>query len=250
MANDNFPLKKGSNGNNVVLLQQKLNVWGAKLVADGGFGDLTEKALLHYTGKTVVDSVDGLLMLTVPVDGKKTKFVLEHFSDAKANETVTKVPAIFTLAQAGLESNWGLSAFGNNFFGIKKGAGYVGLTQKLKTWECGSTGVPANDGIKDEVIQIFAPNTNPAGICKNKYAYRVFGVFRAYLTAQNGFYDHDQFLITNKRYSKAFGYTDPKKFASEIAKAGYASAPDYESVLHSTIDTVTKILQENKLVSI
>jgi len=245
-----YPLKKGSTGEDVKLLQHKLNVWGAKLVADGDFGDLTEKALLHYTGKTTVDSMDNLLMLSVPVDGKKTKFVREHFSDAKANEAQTKVPAIFTLSQAGIESNWGLSAFGNNFFGIKKGAGYAGLTQKLKTWECGSTGNAVKDRIKDEVIQIYAPNTNPSGVCKNKYAYRVFGVFRAYLTAQLGFYDHDQFLITNKRYSKAFQFTDPKKFATEIAKAGYATDPSYEKVLHSTIDTVTKILQEKKLVGL
>ena len=38
-------------------------------------------------------------------------------------------------AQAALESNYGKSAPGNNFFGIKAGKSWKGATQKLKTWE-------------------------------------------------------------------------------------------------------------------
>jgi hypothetical protein len=38
-------------------------------------------------------------------------------------------------SQAALESNYGKSAPGNNFFGIKAGKSWKGATQKLKTWE-------------------------------------------------------------------------------------------------------------------
>src|SRR3989344_3008801 len=155
--NNYFPLKRGSKGDLVKSVQVKLNGWGAKLIADGDFGELTERALLHYTGKTSIASQQELNALT-QVDGKKTVFIVKYFNDARQNGVVTKVPFIFSLSQAGAESNWGMAAFGNNFFGIKSGKSWTGATQKLKTWECGKTGNHLRDGIKDEVIQIYPPN--------------------------------------------------------------------------------------------
>jgi hypothetical protein len=45
-----FPLKNGSSGNNVKLLQEKLG----GLVVDGFFGNKTEQALISKTGKNTI----------------------------------------------------------------------------------------------------------------------------------------------------------------------------------------------------
>jgi peptidoglycan hydrolase-like protein with peptidoglycan-binding domain len=49
-----WPLQKGSRNTWVAALQQALNKRGARLVADGDFGQNTERALLYYTGKNTV----------------------------------------------------------------------------------------------------------------------------------------------------------------------------------------------------
>ena len=251
-----FPLQRGSKGAKVIELQNNLNKKGAGLNPDGDFGGKTEAALLKYTGKKIIYNQQELNAVVISTTAtatpssatdNKTAFVLKYWTDAKANSLETQVPVTFTLAQAALESAWGKSAPEYNFFGIKAGKTWTGQTQKLKTWECGASGKPSVDGIKDELIQIYPPNTNPAGVCPNKFAYRVFGLFRAYATAKEGFKDHDVFLKINSRYAAAFKYTEPKEFATEVAKAGYATDPNYAKVLHTTIDTITKILQDNKL---
>lgn len=54
-SNDSFPLKKGSVGANVKLLQIRLGFTGASL--DGKFGENTENELIKRTGKATVDSL-------------------------------------------------------------------------------------------------------------------------------------------------------------------------------------------------
>lgn len=51
-----FPLKKGSVGKNVTILQEYLNSKGAALSTDGVFGNLTQAALLKYTGLSEIDA--------------------------------------------------------------------------------------------------------------------------------------------------------------------------------------------------
>lgn len=46
-------------------------------------------------------------------------FVEKYKEFALATEQKTGIKAVFTLAQAGLESGWGKSAPGNMFFGVK-----------------------------------------------------------------------------------------------------------------------------------
>lgn len=169
-----------------------------------------------------------------------TDFINKYYSLAVASEYATGVPALVTLAQAGLESAWGRSAFGNNFFGIKASKSYPGLTQKLKTWECSKT--------SDELIQVFEPNTpgsNASCNSANKKSYRVYSKFRAYPSAKEGFIDHGRFLKENKRYSKAFQYKEPSQFAVEVARSGYATAPNYAEVLVQTIINIKKVLNKN-----
>lgn len=164
------------------------------------------------------------------------EFYKAYLQAALDSEALTKVPHLVTLAQAGLESAYGKAAYGNNFFGIKANSGYTGLTQKLRTWECGTTGNATTDGIKDEIIAIYPPG-DPNGVCgKTKYSYRVRALFRAYKTVAEGFRDHGNFLRAQPRYKKAFQYTDPVQFATQIALAGYATDPDYLSKLIAAIN--------------
>lgn len=192
-----------------------------------------------------------------------TKFLFDNYKFAKESEAATGVPALVTLVQAALESGYGQHAPGNNFFGIKAGSSWTGNTQKLKTWECGSSGDPKKDGIKDEVIQIYPPGSSlgaaavqerswySSGMgCSNCtcglgaagcnargfYSYRVWGIFRSYNSARDSFIDHGLFLRNNSRYSKAFLTKDPKAFATEVAKAGYATDPTYATKLAAMID--------------
>ena len=56
IANETFPLKYGSKGKNVELLQIALNKrFGESLQVDGSFKDLTEDALMKNTGKKQVN---------------------------------------------------------------------------------------------------------------------------------------------------------------------------------------------------
>lgn len=175
---------------------------------------------------------------SAPAKTTPTEFIHKYYSLAVASEYSTGVPALVTLAQAGLESNWGKNAFGNNFFGIKAGSSWNGLTQELKTWECSKT--------SDTLIQVFEPNTpgsNPSCNSRNKKSYRVYGKFRAYPTAKDGFIDHGRFLKDNKRYAAAFQYKNsPSQFAVEISKSGYATAPNYAEILVKTIMDIKKVM--------
>lgn len=163
------------------------------------------------------------------------EFYTTYLPFAKADEKKTGVPYLVTLAQGALESGFGQFAYGNNFFGIKDSSKWKGDIQKLRTWEAGNTGDPKKDGITDEIIRIYKPN-EVGNRFKSKYGYRVRAKFRAYPTAFEGFKDHSNFLRNNKRYSKAFNYTNPYSFAREIARAGYATAPNYEASLIAQIN--------------
>lgn len=165
-------------------------------------------------------------------------FVRKYYSYAVRSEMLTGVPALVILAQAGLESAWGKSAYGNNFFGIKAGSSWKGEVQKLRTWECTRT--------SDELIQTYAPNSpgsNPSCNAKGKTSYRVYGKFRKYETPADGFEDHGIFLRENKRYAPAFNYkSNPVEFAKQVAKAGYATAPNYATILVDTIGNIKKVM--------
>lgn len=168
-----------------------------------------------------------------------TDFIKKYYSAALKSQQSTGVPFAVSLAQAGIESGWGKSAIGNNFFGVKASSGWIGETQKFLTWEYGKTGNALKDGIKDYVLKIIAP-TPP----KKLYKYRVIGTFRKYATPEQSFIDHGNFLKSNARYKNAFRYTnDAHKFIEEIAKAGYATDPDYAQTVGIIIDNINKYLK-------
>lgn len=189
--------------------------------------------LLSDTGKE-----DKSKIISPGSSNSPTDFIKKYLPFALQSQIATGVPAVVTLAQAGLESSWGKHAYGNNFFGIKAGGTWNGAIQKLKTWECSKT--------NDELIKIYSPNShgsNPNCNSKGKPSYRVYSKFRAYSSPEQGFIDHGYFLKNNSRYKKAFDYkNNPTQFALEIAKAGYATAPNYASILVQTVLNVQKVL--------
>ena len=158
------------------------------------------------------------------------EFVKAYLSYAKQTQEKTGIDARFILAQAALETGWGKSAPGNMFFGIKDTDGINGNEQLLRTTE-----VLKNPNVKfPEVISV---TKRPDG----KYHYIVKDWFRKYDSPEGSFTDHACFFFTYNRYAKALEVKhDPYLFADEVAKAGYATAPDYADALKSIIRTIEK----------
>lgn len=119
------------------------------------------------------------------------------------------IPASVTLAQAALESGWGRSKLASkhyNFFGIKK-HDWTGKIVTLTTKEV----------VGGQSIIVSAD-------------------FRSYVSPLEGFADHSQFLLENKRYRNALSKTNPFDFANELQRAGYATDPEYAKKLKSMIN--------------
>jgi flagellum-specific peptidoglycan hydrolase FlgJ len=135
-------------------------------------------------------------------------FIDSVSADAVRSQQVTGVPASVTLAQAILESGWGKSSLakeGNNFFGIK-GQGLAG-----------SINLPTKEYVNGQYVTVNAP-------------------FRKYNSAEESFTDHGRFFLENRRYANAMQHADnAQQFAREIAKAGYATDPNYANKLNSLI---------------
>lgn len=117
----------------------------------------------------------------------------------------TGVLASITIAQGALESAWGVSAPGNNLFGIKGS----GTTQDTKEY------------INGQWVTIKAG-------------------FRAYSDWLGSIQDHSDFLLVNGRYARA-GFLDRCKAldfqgaAKALQVAGYATDPDYAAKLITII---------------
>lgn len=116
----------------------------------------------------------------------------------------TGIPASITLAQGMLESDYGrsyLARKANNHFGIKCHS----------TWQ--GERAYKDDDRKNEC-------------------------FRSYSNVKDSYKDHSDFLVTGSRYKDLFrlSNTDYKGWAHGLKKAGYATDPDYASLLIRKID--------------
>ena len=164
---------------------------------------------------------------------KIKEFVDKFYSFAKESELKTGISAIAILAQAALESGWGRVAPNNMFFGVKDTDGINGNEQLLTTTEYSRS---AN--LKFPVILSITPVVRKG---QKWFKYRVKDYFRKYDTPEECFTDHGNFFIRNKRYSEALKVkSDPYKFIDEIAKAGYATAPDYATILKKIARSIEK----------
>lgn len=112
-----------------------------------------------------------------------------------------------------------LSQKANNFFGIK-----------------------ASPAWKGEVYNIATGEYTPAG----QY-YTIADNFRKYATVEDSIKDYVKFLKSNPRYTTAgvFSAKDVKEQAERLKAAGYATAPDYATVVNSVYNSIKSFISEN-----
>lgn len=134
------------------------------------------------------------------------KFIDSILSGAQEAHKKYGVFASVTLAQSALESAWGKDAISNNLFGIKADA----------SWKGKKVLVDAHEVHQGRRIPVKA-------------------WFRAYMSPSASVIDHALFLSQNKRYKEAFKCKNGCDFARSIAKAGYATDPNYAELLISII---------------
>lgn len=167
------------------------------------------------------------------------KFVLTYYPFAKLSSQKTGVPALATIAQGALESGWGEVAPGNMLFGVKDTDGINGNEQLVTTTE-----YSRRSDLKFPVII----SVTPVLLSGQKYfKYKVKDYFRKYDTPEQSFTDHSDFFLKNKRYKNALLQSDPYKFIDEIAKAGYATAPNYADTLKKIAKEIEPIISKNNL---
>ncbi|MCP2328076.1 flagellar protein FlgJ [Hamadaea flava] len=136
-------------------------------------------------------------------------FLASVIGPAQASARKWKVPASVTIAQAILESGWGRSPLAvteHNLFGMKcfgdPGAVALGCTT-YATRECAAS-----------------------------RCYSTRDSFRAYRRVGDSFEDHGRALARLPYYKTAMRYAaTPNRFALELQRAGYATAPAYAAHL-------------------
>ena len=160
-------------------------------------------------------------------------FIQKYLPFALVTEQKTGIHHDAILVQAAAESTWGDVAPGNEFFGQKDFDGINGNEQLLITTE-----YSRRSDLEFPVIISVTP------VVRNgvkMFKYKVKDYFRKYDTPEECFTDHANFLLANKRYAKAISMrNDAEQFLRELAKAGYATAPNYETFLVSILKTIQK----------
>lgn len=161
-------------------------------------------------------------------------FRAKYYPYALQTERAYGIPALATLAQAALESGWGRSAPGNMFFGIKTGSSWKGKRQLLSTTEV-TSGAPPRLKAGESITKHLPPGS-AGNNYTTKHVWKTKMWFRAYDSPKGSFDDRGEFFKQNSRYHAAFAHKDPKDFLTAIAKAGYATAPNYAATLHKVVD--------------
>ncbi|MFD2922032.1 glycoside hydrolase family 73 protein [Terrimonas rubra] len=161
----------------------------------------------------------------------KQDFVNSFKPFAIQTQEKTGIDARFILAQAALESGWGKVSPGNMFFGVKDTDGINGNEQLLTTTEYSRS---AN--LKFPVILSVTPVIRNG---QKWFKYKVKDYFRKFDTPEQSFTHHANFFLVNKRYANALKVKEnPYDFADEVAKAGYATDPDYSKTLRKLIKSI------------
>lgn len=159
------------------------------------------------------------------------EFIKTYYPHALESEKTTGINAKAVMAQAVLETGWGKHIVGNMLFGIKATPNTPPNKRQLVT----TTEYLRSPNVKfPEVISI----TKQAN---GLYKYKVKDWFRKYDNPKESFDDHARFFFENPRYAKALAVRgDANRFVEEIAKAGYATAPNYARTLKSIIKTIER----------
>ncbi len=147
------------------------------------------------------------------------------------------VPSSAMIAQAVLESGWGrsgLARLGVALFGIKAREDWTGKVYSGTTREFAGgryVTIPGPSKVYPSRSDALADGCDPRTL------------FRAYDRVTDNLRDYVRFFHDNPRYQTAlrtYARTrDPRIFASEIARAGYATAPDYAERLIVLMELLT-----------
>lgn len=160
-------------------------------------------------------------------------FLEKYLPHAKKVEQKTGITAIAILTQAALESAWGEVAPGNMFFGVKDTDGINGNEQLLTTTEYTRS--------INNPMPVVISSTPVVRNGIKMFKHRGKDYFRKYNSPEESFNDHAQFFLKNKRYAKALTVkSDYNKFFEEIAKAGYATDPNYANTLKAVSKSIIK----------
>lgn len=137
-------------------------------------------------------------------------FLDQLVGPAQVCQRLTGIPTSFTLSQAALESAWGASRLSQrafNLFGVKADRAWKGPTISIDT---------------REVL--------------NGQSVMVPAVWRAYADWLDCLTDRAAFFRKNPRYAKCFEEDTGAGWARAVARAGYATDPDYATKLIAVMD--------------
>lgn len=148
------------------------------------------------------------------------------------------VPGAVMIAQATLESGWGrsgLARLGNALFGVKARSGWNGRVYSGTTAEfvpgSGYVKIPGPNRVFNSRPDALQEGCDPRTL------------FRAYASVTDNVGDYVRFFRQNPRYRRAllvYAQThDPRAFAREIARAGYATSPRYAERLTALMQWLT-----------
>jgi len=162
-------------------------------------------------------------------------FITKYKPDAVKSQEEYGIDYRFTLAQAALESGWGEHAPGNMFFGVKASKDTPESKRQLLT----TTEIFNDDKQGYRFPVVLSVTKRPDG----KYTYRVKDWFRKYNSPEECFSDRAELFYKNSRYAEALKVKhDPYRFADAVAKAGYATDPNYADSLKQVIKTIERNL--------
>lgn len=162
----------------------------------------------------------------------QTEFKANYFPPIERVCKETGLNAYFVAAQAALETGWGKAAIGNNLFGLTAGDKWTGRRQIVRTTE-----YFRDDRQGFRFLKVYAITPLRDG----RYRYDVERAFRDYETVEDCVRDHFK-VLSLKRYANAMSFKDDiRRFAYEVAKAGYCTADptDYAN----SIDSIAKTLR-------
>lgn len=131
------------------------------------------------------------------------KFIDQIAPHAVRSMQETGILASLTIAQAILESGWGKESIGNNIFGIKAFDDWKGKKQLVKTTEYDA----------------------------NKKAHKVDAWFRDYDSIEESLNDHIKLFASSSKYANLKGETSFERACYLVWKDGYATDPNYPSLL-------------------
>ena len=166
---------------------------------------------LEDAGDAMASSVGNAVKETV------SSFTNKMSSYAQQASNATGLPAQFMLGQAALETGWGKKEIkgadgtpSNNLFGIKASGNWTGKTVSAVTTEF-------INGEKQTRVE----------------------KFRAYDSYADSFKDFANLISSNPRYQNVLNnLSNVNSYADAMAKAGYATDPDYAKKLASVIKRV------------